>query len=137
MGAMSTYLEAKINQFMLGGNPESFTTPGDSLYVALFTAGAGLETNAPTSEVSGGAYDRIQVPAADWTRTAGESENATDLAWAEATADWGGITHAAIMDASVPGTGNVLYHGALKTARTILTGDRFRLDAGDFVIQHD
>jgi hypothetical protein len=135
MAAFSDYLEGKIAQFIFKNNTEAFASPGDSLYLALFTAVTGLESNTPSAEVSGGSYARQQVVAANWTQTGGAIENALDIEFAQATAAWGEITHGAIMDA--PTGGNVLYWGALTTPREIGNGDQFKVNAGDLDLTHD
>ena len=53
----SDYYEQKIIDHML--RAVAFTVPA-TVNVALFTANTGLETNAPTAEVSGGAYARVE-----------------------------------------------------------------------------
>lgn len=135
MAAMSDYLEEKIAQLMFKNNAGGLATPGDSLYVALFTASTGLEINAPTAEVVGGSYARQQVPAADWAQAGGAVENLVDILFPVATANWGAISHIAIMDAAT--VGNVLYHGALTTPRAVGSGDQFKINAGDLDVVHD
>lgn len=135
MSAMSDYLEGKIAQFIFKNNVETFVSPGDSLYVALFTAVTGLETNAPSAEVSGGSYAREQVTAANWTQTGGAVENTAEIAFTVATGAWGDVTHVAVMDAV--SAGNVLYYGALGATRTVNNGDQLKFNAGDLDITHD
>ena len=135
MSAFSDYLEGKIAQFIFKNNVESFTSPGDSLYVALFTAATGLEANNPTNEVVGGSYARQQVVSAGWTQTGGVVENAADIEFPVASASWGEVSHLAVMDASP--SGNVLYWGALTTPRVIENSDQFKINAGDLTLTHD
>ena len=135
MAAFSDYLEGKIAQFIFKNNVEAFASPGDDLYVAAFTADTGLETNAPTAEVSGGAYARQQVAAAGWTQAGGQVENAADIEFPLATASWGTVTHVAVMDAAT--VGNVLYWGALTQSRLIDTNDQLKFAAGDLNVTHD
>jgi hypothetical protein len=91
-------------------------------HLALFTA-------APTdagggTEVSGGAYARqsftpsvsgstVSLPAA--------------VEWPAATANWGTVTHVAVMDAAT--AGNMLVYMALTPGQTINSGNIFRLTA--------
>jgi len=105
-------------------------------FLALFTGSDGIEANLPTEEVTGGAYARATVTFT--TATAGTSENAATVTWAEATAAWGAITHLAIVD-SVDGTEygtsvNVMMWGALTATKTVSTGDTFKIAAGDLDI---
>ena len=135
MAAFSDYLEAKLIQFIFKNNVEAFATPGDNLWIALFTAATGLEANDPTAEVDGTGYGRIQVPHADWDQTGSSVENDSDIEFPVAGASWGEVTHIAIMDATEHG--NVLYHGALTTARTVGEGDQFKINAGDLTVTKD
>lgn len=130
MSALSNWLEARVMDFIFKNNSLGWTSPGNSLYVALFTSGAGLEEGTLTNEISGGSYARVQVPAADWTRTNNVVVNANDIDWAVATGAWGTITHGAIID-SASGAGNILWHGALAAPKSIGVDDQFRILAGD------
>lgn len=117
-----------INHFLRNAT----VTPATQVFMALFTASTGLETNAPTAEVSGGAYARKQ--ATFTTATDGTSENTADVEFAEATADWGTITHGAVVDSSDGtqyGTSvNVMMWGTLSTSKTVGTGDTFKFATG-------
>jgi len=124
MSEFSTYLENKIIDHMLRN--QSYTPP-TTVYVALFTADNGLEGGVITGEVSGGSYARQAL-----TLTAasdGESSNSSDITFPQATADWGTITHVALMDASTGG--NVLMYSALDASKTVNNGDTFKINAGD------
>lgn len=134
MASFSTYLASKVAQFMFNNNAGSLASPGDSLYVALFTAATGLEANSPSAELSGDGYARVQVEAADWTDADGVVTNDAEIEFPQATGDWGTVTHAAVMDAST--SGNVLYWGALTAPREVLDEDIVTLAAGEFSISH-
>lgn len=109
----------------------AFTVPA-TVYVALFTANTGLETNAPTAEVSGGAYAR--VASTFTTGTGGTSENGAEVAFATATADWGSIGFFALVDhlsATDWGTGvNVLMWSPVDTTKTVSNADQAKFAAG-------
>ncbi|MEJ1365617.1 MAG: hypothetical protein RPU42_11120 [Candidatus Sedimenticola sp. (ex Thyasira tokunagai)] len=111
-----------------------------NLYIALFTADDGLEAGTITSEVSGGSYARLQIDGATYTLTTAsgttnEVTNAEVYPFAAATANWGTITHGALMDAS--SGGNVLYHGALQSSVQIDSGQQFQFDIGAFKLAED
>lgn len=97
MAALSPYLAEALARLVFKNNSGSFSSPGDSLWVALFTSGG---------EVSGGSYARQQVVAADWTEVDGEVENAEPVPFPQATAPWGELTHVQVMDDDT--TGNML-----------------------------
>jgi len=124
-----------INHFFMNAT----VTPASALFLALFTGSAGLEANLPTEEVSGGAYTRATVTFT--TATVGTSENEATVTWAEATADWGTLSHVAIVD-SLDGTQygtsvDVLMWGTLTATKAVGTGDTFRIAAGDLDISVD
>lgn len=132
----SSFLENKILDHLLEGTSYSAPT---SLWIALFTADTGLETNAPTSEVSGGGYARKEVKGSTGLTFAaavdGATSNEQNIEFVEATASWGTVTHAALMDDST--AGNVLIWGVLTTPKTIENEDVFRIKAGDLDVTMD
>lgn len=130
MAALSDYLETNLVNHVLRGT--AFTAPA-STWVALFTADDGLEAGTITSEVSGGSYARVEVGTGGWSApTDGVTDNSADVDFGTATANWGTVTHVAIMDAST--AGNVLWHGALTTSKTVNNGDPFKFPAGDLTL---
>ena len=124
MAEFSTYLENKIIDHILRN--QSYTPPA-TVYVALFTADNGLEEGTITGEVSGGSYARQSVTLS--AASGGASSNSADITFPTATADWGTITHVALMDASTGG--NVLMHSALDASKTVNNGDTFKINSGD------
>ncbi len=108
------------------------------MYVALYTATTGLETNAPTTELTlgAGAYGRMVLTLR--TATGGTSENQVTITFPQATANWGTISHVAVVDhtsATTYGTAvNVLMWGTLTTAKTVNSGDTFVISTGDLDI---
>lgn len=102
-------------------------------FVGLYTAATGLEANAPTAEVTGGAYARQAATFA--TATAGSSSNSATVTFPVATANWGTVTHVAVTDAATGG--NVLFWGPVTSAKTIETGDTFQIASGNLTITLD
>lgn len=135
MALMSTYLEGKLLEHLF--RTTSYTRPA-TLYVALFdtTASlANLEAGTLTGEISGGAYARkAHGPLdADWDAVVdGVTANTTAITFTTATANWGTVRYAAIMDAST--AGNVLLYGQLSADRTVNNGDTFQINAGDATV---
>jgi acyl-coenzyme A synthetase/AMP-(fatty) acid ligase len=128
MSAFSDYLENALLNHILRNT--AMTSPSE-VYVALFTSattGAGGGT-----EVSGGGYARQQVSFN--APSNGSVTNSADVTFPEATADWGTISHFAIYDAAT--NGNMLFHGALDTAKNVNTGDVFKFPAGAITITLD
>lgn len=124
MAEFSDYMENAIINLMRN---TAFTEV--AAYVALFTADTGLEADSGWSgtEVSGGSYARelagLSAP------SGGESSNASDITFTTATADWGTISHIALMDAAT--SGHVLMWSALDASKTVNSGDTFKINAGD------
>ena len=131
MSAASNFLELKVLDHVLKSPGSAYTAP-TTLYLALFTADTGLEANSPSAEVStsGTAYARQTVTFA--SASAGSSSTNATVTFTAATANWGTITHVAIMDAST--SGNVLFYGAVTTSKTIETGDTFQVSSGNLTV---
>lgn len=132
MSAASNYLENKVLDHVLTAT--AYTQPS-ARYLALFTntsgnAATNLEAGTLTDEVSGGSYARqaITFNAA----SSGSSTSAATVTFPAATANWGSITHVAVMDAAT--SGNVLFWGAVTTPKTIEIGDTFQVSAGNLTI---
>lgn len=106
-------------------------TPAATVYVALFTS-ATDDTGAGT-EVSGGSYARQAVTFG--AAAAGAISNSAEINFPTATANWGTITHAAIMDAA--SAGNMLAHTALDASKSINTNDVLRFATGEIDITLD
>lgn len=139
MSAASNYLEAKVLDHVLRNT--SFSQPS-GLWLALFnntsgSAAANLEAGTLTDETStsGTAYARQSVTfaAASGTNPTQSATSAT-VTFPTATANWGTITHVAIMDSGTAGAGNVLFYGAVTTAKTIETGDTFQVSSGNLTV---
>jgi hypothetical protein len=117
--AASNYLENKVLDHVL--RVTSYSQPS-GLWLALFNntstnAATNLEAGTLTDEVStsGTAYTREAVTFA--AASGGSSATSATVTFDTATANWGSITHVAVMDAAT--SGNVLFWGAVTTAKTI------------------
>ena len=140
--AATTYLEHAVLDFIFKNNSESFTTPGNSIYVGLATAasdpeaGTVTEVNTTTQDAN---YTRQQVTAANWTLSSvsTDAQTVTNAANIEYSASSGiatyTVTHVFIADAST--SGNILFVGALDASKAIASGDIFRLNASNLTIE--
>lgn len=120
----SSYADNALIDHLLG--PSTFTKPA-AHYVALFVgdpAGAGTEVST-----SGTAYSR---QSSNFTITANQAKNTSNIEWLPATAPWGTINYIAVFDASTGG--NMLVTAALSTAKTVGTDDVLRMPANDLVV---
>lgn len=125
MAEFSNYLEDALINAVLRNT--SYTSP-TTVYVALFTSDP---TDAGTgSEVSGGSYARTS--ATFDAPSNGVTQNSADITFPTATASQGTVSHIGIYDASTGG--NLLFHTPLDTAKTIDTGDIFRIETGNLSV---
>jgi hypothetical protein len=131
MGAATNYLELKLLDHSLGTT--SFTKP-TTVYLGLHTTDPG-ETGSTSGEVStsGTAYVRQAVTFA--AASGGSAATNATVTFPTATASWGSIAYISISDAS--SAGNMLYYGAVTTAKTIDTGDTFQVTSGNLTIALD
>jgi hypothetical protein len=125
MAEMSNYLENALINATLRNT--SYTSP-TTVYVSLWTsdptdAGSG-------TEVSGGSYARTSVTFG--APSNGVSLNNADVVFPTATASWGTVGWIGINDNSTGG--NLLYHTALDIAKTIDTGDIFKIETGNLSV---
>jgi len=122
MAEFTDYAENKILNLM-----RSVAWTEFAAYVALFTA-APSDAGGGT-EVSGGSYARQLAGLSAASGTGGTTSNASDITFPTATADWGTVTHCALMDAVT--AGNMIMWSALDTSKTVASGDTFKISAGD------
>lgn len=124
MSAASDYVEnLALNWLLTSG---SATRP-TAWYVGLHTADP---TDAGTgTEVSGGSYTRKAVA---FTVTNDTASNSATVTFPAATANWGTIGYVGVWDAA--SNGNLLFHGAVTSAKTIETGDTFQISTGNLDI---
>ena len=134
MSAASNYLENKVLDHVLTAT--SFTAPAVR-HLALFNntsgiAAANLEAGTLTDEIStsGTGYGRQTVTFA--AANQGSSATNVTVTFPAAQANWGTVTHVAVMDAGT--AGNVLFYGAVTTPKTIETGDTFQVSSGNLTI---
>lgn len=125
MAEISNYLENAIINATLRNT--TYTSPA-TVYVSLWTsdptdAGSG-------TEVSGGSYARTSVTFG--APSNGVSTNSAAVEFPQATASWGTIGWIGINDAS--SSGNLLYHTALDTSKTIDSGDIFKIASGNLSV---
>jgi len=128
MAEFTDFMENKIIDHLLRNQAY---TPPSTVYVALFTSAT--DDSGGGTEVSGGSYARQAVTLS--AASGGASENSADIIFPQATADWGTITHLALMDADTGG--NMLMHTQLDASKTINDGDTFKISSGDLDITVD
>lgn len=118
---MSNYLENALINATLRNT--SYTSPA-TVYMGLYTSDP---TDANTgTEVSGGSYARVAVTMG--APSDGVSTNSAAIEFPQASGSWGTVGWIGILDAS--SSGNLLYHTALDTSKTISSGDIFKIAIG-------
>ena len=112
-------------------------------YIALSTTtptDAGSNFNEPTVTSTG--YARVTVPNTKYisgsgsftAASVGSLSNAIAISFPQSLLTWGTITYVGFYDAATPGTGNLLYFGALSPSRIIQAGTIVYFNAGDIVV---
>ena len=124
MAALSDYSEKLILDYLM--TTGSATRP-TTWYVALYTA-APSDSGGGT-ELSGSGYAREAVTFAAATSGTGTTSNSGAVVFTADGGDWGSVTHMGIHDAS--SSGNLLWHGALAAAKTVLDGDSLEFAVGN------
>lgn len=121
MSLSNTFETTTLNWLFTSG---AVTRP-TAWYLALYTVAPTDSTSG--TEVSGGSYARQAVT---MTVTGDTASNSANVEWPEATASWGTVVAAAVMDAS--SGGNIIAYGNLTTSKAVGSGDVFRFVAGAF-----
>jgi len=128
MAEMSDYLEVALLNATLNGT--AFTAVNNP-YVSLHTADP---TDAGTgTEVSGGSYARTAASFATASGTSGLVATDADVTFPTATASWGTVGWIGLWDAA--SGGNMLYHTALDSSKTIDSGDIFKITTGNLTVE--
>jgi hypothetical protein len=130
-GSFADYFELEVLKWITGQVNDLGTacTP----YLALYTVAPTDSTSG--TEVSGGSYAR-QDSSGDWAAPAGGSVSTNaEVAFPQASGDWGTVVAFAIMDAVT--AGNMLAWGDLTASKTVNNGDTFKFPSGDVTVTLD
>jgi len=127
MAEMSNYLENALLNGTLNGT--TYTAP-TTVYVSLWTTNPNDDGSG--AEVIGGSYARTAVSFATAVGTTGNVLNDAVVEFPAATAVWGTVGWIGINDAATGG--NLMYHTALDAAKTIDTGDIFKIAIGNLSV---
>lgn len=127
MSALSDYAEKLVLDWLM--TTGSATRP-TAWYVALYTA-APSDSGGGT-EVSGAGYSRKSVSFNAASTPGGTTSNSGIVSWTAAGGAYGTVTHVGIFDAST--AGNLIWQGALSTAKTVNDGDTIQFSAGNLTL---
>ena len=125
MSALSDYAETLIANFI--ANTQTATRP-TAWHLAIFTA-APSDAGGGT-ELSGNGYARQAITFG--AASSGVTSNTSTHTFTASGGNWGSCTHFGIFDAST--AGNLLWHGALTTSRTINDGESLTVAAAAFTL---
>ena len=123
MAALSDHAENLLLNFLMTTGTATRPT---SWYVALFTS-APNDAGGGT-EVSGNGYSRQSVSWDTASGTGGTTDNSGAVSFTASGSGFGTVTHIGIFDAS--SSGNLLWHGAMDTAKSVASGDVLQFAAG-------
>mgnify|MGYP005994709905 FL=1 len=123
MAALSDHAENLLLNFLMTTGTATRPT---NWYVALFTS-APNDAGGGT-EVSGNGYSRQSVSWDTASGTGGTTANSGAVSFTASGSGFGTVTHIGIFDAS--SSGNLLWHGAMDTAKSVASGDVLQFAAG-------
>lgn len=127
--SFTNYLENAVMDHVFGAG--TFAKPGR--YVALFTGAPG-EAGGGT-ELANGGYARQSSAFTVSGSAPTQATNTSAIEYPTATASWGTVTHVGVFD-SLTG-GNMVAFAALSVAKTIGSGDVFRIPAANLTFTLD
>ena len=119
MSDLSNTFETRVYDWLF--RPGQAVTRPTGLWVALFTAVTNAEAGTGT-EVSGGAYARVDVTSLFGASSDGAGSNSGAVTFPDPTGNWGTVTHFGLIDASTGGN-PVTALRPLTAPRTINNGD--------------
>jgi len=125
MSAMSDFLELEVLDHVLGTG--SYTMP-TTVRIGLSTGSFGDDNSG--TELTGNGYARQAITFA--AASSGSAATNATVTFPTATGSWGSVGFWGIFDAA--SGGNLLVHGAFASAKTIGTGDVFRINSGDLTV---
>lgn len=127
-GGISDYLANKMLDHIF--KTGDFSQVAHIFHALCSSAVTSNMSGGDITEPSGGAYARWEND--DWdAAVSGVADNTNDEESSEATASWGTIVAAALLDTSTLATGHVLFFGSIAT-QEVGNGDKIKFPAGDF-----
>lgn len=132
MAGFTNYFEGELIDHLMLGSAGAYTLPG-TLYLALFTADPDYEAGTGGTEVTGGSYARksIAMTSTNWRAAIDDSPNGkvvTNLlaqTFTTATASWGTVVGALLVDTSSGAWTNAYWGGELTVDKLVGNGDTF------------
>ena len=122
---MSDYLELKFLDHFTG---TASTSAPSAVYLGLSTAS--LQDDNSGTELTGNNYSRKAITFA--SASSGSIASNAAVEFDAATGSWGSVSHFGVFDAA--SSGNLLFHGAFSSAKTIASGDVLKVASGSLTI---
>lgn len=128
MAALSDSAEKLALDFLMTSGTATRPT---AWYVALYTSAPNDASTGSTggTEVSGNGYSRQSLTMAAASSPGGTTTSTNAQSFTASGGDFGTVSHMAIIDAS--SGGNMIWHGALTTSRTVSDGDTLTFSTGN------
>jgi hypothetical protein len=123
MAALSDFAEKLLLDWLMTTGTATRPT---AWFLALYTA-APSDSGGGT-EVTGNGYSRQSASFAAASTPGGTTSNTNTISFTASGGNWGSITHVGILSASTGG--NLLWHGAMTTARTVNDTDTLSFAPG-------
>jgi hypothetical protein len=123
MSALSDFSEKLLLDWLMTAGTATRPT---NRYLAIFTA-APSDAGGGT-EVTGNGYARQAITFNAAVSPGGTTNNSNAPAFTAAGGNFGTVTHIGIFDATT--TGNLLWHGAMQSPRTVNDGDTLSFAVG-------
>lgn len=131
-GSITNYSETAILGHVFGST--TFTKPS-SLYLALYTVAPGEAGGGTEVSTSGTGYARQLATFTISGSSPAQAANTAAIEFPVATASWGTVVAAAILDAST--AGNMISFATLSADKTVSAGDVLRFNIGSVVVTLD
>ena len=131
-GNISDYLENKILEHVMGKT--TYTKP-TATYLALYLV-TPTDSTAGTEVANANGYVRQAIT---WgTASNGTISNSAQITFPAATGSpWGTVTALGVVDASVWGSGNILWYGPVSPNVTIAVADIYQISVGGLQLTLD
>ena len=123
------------------------TTLADDNDSGIFTSSTGVEVpssnayeRANDANTGGGASNTTNPLDANWTATAagdGQTDNATAIAFAAATGNWGTIVGVGLCSSATHNAGDLYFHSPVDIGQAITSGQTVEFAIGDITVTID
>lgn len=135
MTSMTEYLENEVQNWWANGS--SFDAAPSDIYIALHVGDPGED--ASQNEVSASDYSRKQTSLTLWSLQSGSGptivENDSLVEFAEATNDWGSVSHISLWNSS--SGGNAYWKGEISQIQNVTSGDKVTFEKRSIKIRLD